>query len=796
MIDDQCQKPHGRDEDNEVNGTPGKEAEHGSHNDQKLLRTVIENSRDGVNMVDPKTGEREHPEDREISLTQQKKAAGGQDLPEPVEYSWFSDHRKLVRDAQGRPLAMVGVSRDITDSKRAQEALRQSEDLLRAVINNSPDAIYVKDRESRWLMANPAVLRIVGKTAEQAIGHTDLELYADPLIGRAILENDRRILERGESEAFEEIADTPEGRRTFWSIKAPRRDSKGNTLGIIGISRDITAQKEANEELRRAKDELETRVRERTAELEQTAAVLGEEVVERRHAEQGVLAERQRFLDVLEALPVMICLLTPDHQVPFANRAYRTSFGAADGRRCHDCKFGRKKPCPACQAFTPLETGRPHRWELTIPGGRTIEVHNYPFRDADGSPLILEMDLDVTESRLAEKKLHEAHENLSARATQLRALAGELTLAEQRERRRMAKILHDHLQQFLVAAKFRTTLLGRTGDDVVGQAAKEVEQLLDSALDASCSLTAELSPPILHEAGLSAGLEWLARWMAHKYGLVIDISAEEGLPHLAEDVTILLFESTRELLFNAVKHAHVRSATVNMRRIDESELQITVSDTGPGFDVTRLKKAGEAGGGFGLFSIRERLALIGGRMEIDSTPGMGSRFTLTCPLDQDHLKAISPRPSIRRAARSQAMQLSLPIAGAKIRVLLADDHKIMREGLTNLLSQEPDIEIVGEAGDGEMAVRLAQKLRPDIVLMDLSMPKLSGIDATRAIREKQPRVQVIGLSMFDEGERAQSMYDAGAYAYLAKTGPTEALISAIRACWAAKMSRGQAEHGS
>ncbi len=97
-----------------------------------------------------------------------------------------------------------------------------------------------------------------------------------------------------------------------------------------------------------------------------------------------------------------------------------------------------------------------------------------------------------------------------------------------------------------------------------------------------------------------------------------------------------------------------------------------------------------------------------------------------------------------------------------------------------------------------MAVRLTQELRPDIVLMDLNMPKLSGIDATRAIREKLPEVQVIALSMFDEAERAQSMYDAGAFAYLAKTGPTQALINAIRACWAS-VSGGSAksvEHGS
>ncbi len=160
-------------------------------------------------------------------------------------------------DEQQRPRGAVGAFLDITALKRAEEALRDSEELLRAVTDNSPDAIFVKDSSSRWLMANPAVLRIVGKTAEQALGKTDLELYADTEVGRAILENDRHIMETGRTESFEEVADTPEGRRTFLSLKAPRRDAHGDIVGLIGISRDITARKLAEMDLQRRTAELE-----------------------------------------------------------------------------------------------------------------------------------------------------------------------------------------------------------------------------------------------------------------------------------------------------------------------------------------------------------------------------------------------------------------------------------------------------------------------------------------------------------------------------------------------------------
>jgi len=186
--------------------------------------------------------------------------------------------------------------------------------------------------------------------------------------------------------------------------------------------------------------------------------------------------------------------------------------------------------------------------------------------------MILEMDLDITERRRVEQELQRAHGHLEERAAQLRALAGELALSEQRERQRLARILHDHVQQLLVGAKFRTAIVARMGDDLIRQAAAEIERLLDESIAASRSLTTELSPPILHDAGLTAGLEWLARWMADRHGLRVALSLEGSLPDLAEEVRILLFESVRELLFNAVKHAHVTSAhvTVDSPRTGES----------------------------------------------------------------------------------------------------------------------------------------------------------------------------------------------------------------------------------
>ena len=503
---------------------------------------------------------------------------------------------------------------------------------------------------------------------------------------------------------------------------------------------------------------------------------VGLDITERKKAAGEVLAERQRLFDVMETLPAMICLLTPDHHIAFANRSFREKFGESQGRSCYESCFGKAVPCEFCESYRVLETGQPHHWEVKSPDGRVIDAYDFPFTDVDGSPLILEMDMDITDHRRAEQELRQAHEELEIRANQLRALAGELTLSEQRERSRLAKVLHDHLQQLLVAAKFRTAVISRGGDDVLKHATKEIEELIDEAIGASRSLTSELNPPILQEAGLNAGLEWLARHMANKQGLFVDLKMEE-VGTLPENTRVLLFESVRELLFNVVKHAHTASASLNMRSVDD-HLQITVSDEGAGFDLGAVKAPGEDGGGFGLFSMRERLQLMGGKLKAESRPGQGSRFVITFPMEMPITGEPEPASVVPPAA--QFVSSACPDPSHKVRVIIADDHAVVRQGIANLLSDQPDIEVVAQAADGQEAVTLAAKLLPDVILMDVGMPKLNGVEATRSIHNDWPQIRIIGLSMFEETDRSTAMRDAGAVNYLTKSGPAEELISALR----------------
>jgi NarL family two-component system response regulator LiaR len=121
---------------------------------------------------------------------------------------------------------------------------------------------------------------------------------------------------------------------------------------------------------------------------------------------------------------------------------------------------------------------------------------------------------------------------------------------------------------------------------------------------------------------------------------------------------------------------------------------------------------------------------------------------------------------------------------AKIRVLLAEDHVIVREGTRELVQHEPDMEVVGEAGDGEEAIQLATKLRPDVVIIDIAMPKLNGIEATKQIKELYPATAVLVLTAYDDDQYIFALLEAGAAGYLLKNVRGRELIDAIRAVYA------------
>lgn len=118
---------------------------------------------------------------------------------------------------------------------------------------------------------------------------------------------------------------------------------------------------------------------------------------------------------------------------------------------------------------------------------------------------------------------------------------------------------------------------------------------------------------------------------------------------------------------------------------------------------------------------------------------------------------------------------------AKIRVLLADDHAIVREGVKMILAKEPDFEVVGEAQDGRQALELVERMKPNVVVMDLSMPEMGGIEATQQVKERYAGVNVIALTMHEDESYVFKLLRAGASGYVLKRAAAQDLVQAVRA---------------
>ena len=251
---------------------------------------------------------------------------------------------------------------------------------------------------------------------------------------------------------------------------------------------------------------------------------------------------------------------------------------------------------------------------------------------------------EIIKRKGAEDALADLTKNLEARIAkrtqQLRALATELNLAEQQERKRLAVELHDHLQHLLVLGKLRIGHGKRYAPPipVLTETLTQVDQVLSDALRYTRTLVAELSPAVLRDHGLLAALKWLSEYM-QKLSVTVVVSMPEELHiTLPEDQAVLLFQSVRELLINSSKYAGTSAATVTVECRDD-QLQIQVRDDGVGFDVAAVTAVASASPGghsykFGLCSILERMQALGGSFDILSAPGQGVTATLTLPLSQ------------------------------------------------------------------------------------------------------------------------------------------------------------------
>jgi CheY-like chemotaxis protein len=252
----------------------------------------------------------------------------------------------------------------------------------------------------------------------------------------------------------------------------------------------------------------------------------------------------------------------------------------------------------------------------------------------------------------------------------------------------------------------------------------------------------------------------------------VEVQTAEGVigPRLGEDREDILFNAVRELLINVRKHAGVTCAKVCLEQQGTKDFHITVSDDGKGFDPTQIE-ASPSGEHFGLSSMQERMEIIAGRCVIESSPGTGTTVRMEVPLEMPvSSEAVLPLPSA-------ALASSVP--PRRRRILLVDDNAMIRQGLRSVLETYSDLEVVAEAVNGEEAVACAVREPVDVVVMDLTLPKLNGIEATRRIKQARPTAMVIGLSVQALPQTRDALLDAGAMELISKEVAAEELYRTI-----------------
>jgi two-component system NarL family sensor kinase len=401
---------------------------------------------------------------------------------------------------------------------------------------------------------------------------------------------------------------------------------------------------------------------------------------------------------------------------------------------------------------------------------RTIRLTLSPNREL-GLEAICAVATELTE-------IVDANEALRVTETSLRQLSARLLQLQDEERRRIARDLHDVTGQKIAVLSMSLDRLARLTEQRKPEAkesVKESREIVGQIGEEIRTLSYLLHPPLLDECGLASAVHWYAEGFEKRSGIKLEVSIGEDIPRLPIDAETTLFRVVQESLTNVHRYSGSASAKIKVSK-DAGEVRLEIIDYGHGTKTgtARARLDGSAPLGVGIPGMRERLHQLRGELIVDFA-STGTRVTATLPVKkagQADCEESVDQTSLTFAIRSAE--------DARRRILIADDHELMRRGLRGLLESHDEWAVCGEAVEGTEAVRKSTDLKPDLVIMDVNLPGLSGIEAALQIRREREAAKILFFTVHDSDEVIREIVEAGALGYVAKSRASQDLVEAVR----------------
>ena len=379
-------------------------------------------------------------------------------------------------------------------------------------------------------------------------------------------------------------------------------------------------------------------------------------------------------------------------------------------------------------------------------------------------------------------ELLEANEALKHSEDALRQLSGRLLQLQDEERRRIARDLHDVTGQKMA---FQTMTLSQLLNAKTKLPQADMERKMGECLALAHEVGGEirtlsylLHPPLLDELGLSSAAQWYVQGFKGRTGIHVDLQMDKDFPRLKPEPEVALFRVMQESLTNVHRYSGSQKALVTVHR-REGEIRLEVIDYGKGMSADRLRaiESGEAALGVGIQGMRERLRQLCGRLEIVTPSAGGTCVRAMLPMSSLRVDPEETQPvNAGDAARAVDGE---KVHGRKHRILIADDHEVLRRGVRTMLESESNLEICGEAINGQEVVEKALQLQPDLLILDINMPMMNGLAAMRSVLKKRPAQKVLIFSVHDSEQTIRESRAAGARGYVSKGRASQDLLRAV-----------------